>query len=204
MPTSRGATRMPDHCAATRSSPSRSCGFGVWASTAPIAGAIVASGVFVATGQNKIVQHLEGGVIRDILVREGDIVERRPALIHLDETVPKAELRRLTLAALRLVAIEARLQAEMRDDKRGRASRTSCAQKVSRPGRQDDPRKPAAHLRGAAQQPQERDRHHPGGHRRPSRSASTARKTQLAGVQAPAVLHRRGTRGQERASARAA
>src|ERR1700730_2163587 len=41
-------------------------GFGVWGNMAPIAGAVVASGVFVATGQNKIIQHLEGGVIRDI------------------------------------------------------------------------------------------------------------------------------------------
>src|ERR1700730_8154323 len=41
-------------------------GFGVWGNTAPIAGAVVASGIFVATGQNKIVQHLEGGVIKDI------------------------------------------------------------------------------------------------------------------------------------------
>ena len=50
-------------------------GFGVWGNMAPIAGAVVASGVFVVTGQNKIVQHLEGGVIREIYVREGDTVE---------------------------------------------------------------------------------------------------------------------------------
>jgi multidrug efflux pump subunit AcrA (membrane-fusion protein) len=54
-------------------------GFGVWGNMAPIAGAVVASGVFVATGQNKIIQHLEGGVIRDIYVREGDTVEPDPA-----------------------------------------------------------------------------------------------------------------------------
>jgi multidrug efflux pump subunit AcrA (membrane-fusion protein) len=41
---------------------------------APIAGAVVASGVFVVTGQNKIIQHLEGGMIREIHVREGDKV----------------------------------------------------------------------------------------------------------------------------------
>jgi len=40
-------------------------GFGVWGNMAPIAGAVVASGVFVATGQNKIIQHFEGGVIRE-------------------------------------------------------------------------------------------------------------------------------------------
>ncbi len=90
-------------------------GFGVWGNTAPIAGAIVASGVFVATGQNKIIQHLEGGVIRDIYVREGDVVEKGQLLVELDSTMPSAELRRLFLRRTRLTAIDARLQAEMRE-----------------------------------------------------------------------------------------
>ncbi|WP_063997012.1 MULTISPECIES: HlyD family type I secretion periplasmic adaptor subunit [unclassified Bradyrhizobium] len=92
------------------------CGFGVWGNVAPIAGAVVASGVFVATGQNKIIQHLEGGVIRTIHVREGDLVEQKQLLVELDDTVPRAELRRLYLRSLRLSAIDARLQAEMRED----------------------------------------------------------------------------------------
>lgn len=90
-------------------------GFGVWGGTAPIAGAVVASGMFVATGQNKIIQHLEGGVIREILVREGDRVEANQPLVHLDETAPRAELRRLELRHTRLLAMDARLQAEMRE-----------------------------------------------------------------------------------------
>ena len=36
------------------------CGFGLWGGLAPLASAVVASGSFVATGQNKQVQHLEG------------------------------------------------------------------------------------------------------------------------------------------------
>lgn len=90
-------------------------GFGVWGNTAPIAGAVVASGVFVATGQNKIIQHLEGGVIRDIHVREGDSVERGQLLIELDSTTANTELRRLFLRSVRLTAIDTRLQAEMRE-----------------------------------------------------------------------------------------
>src|SRR6202047_4979201 len=90
-------------------------GFGVWGNMAPIAGAVVASGVFVATGQNKIIQHLEGGVIRDIYVREGDVVEQDQLLVVLDETAPRAELCRLFLRRVRLTAIDARLQAEMRE-----------------------------------------------------------------------------------------
>ncbi|MGQ0680832.1 HlyD family type I secretion periplasmic adaptor subunit [Bradyrhizobium sp.] len=91
-------------------------GFGVWGNIAPIAGAVVASGVFVATGQNKIVQHLEGGMIRAIHVREGDPVEQGQLLLELDETAPRAELRRLLLRRVRLTAIDARLQAEMREE----------------------------------------------------------------------------------------
>jgi HlyD family type I secretion membrane fusion protein len=92
-------------------------GFGVWGNTAPIAGAVVASGVFVATGQNKIIQHLEGGVIREIYVREGDLVEPGQVLLDLDDTAARAELQRLFLRRIRLAAIDARLQAEMREEK---------------------------------------------------------------------------------------
>ena len=50
-------------------------GFGTWAMTAPLAAAVIAQGSFVATGQNKIVQHLEGGIIKELLVDEGDHVQ---------------------------------------------------------------------------------------------------------------------------------
>jgi HlyD family secretion protein len=91
-------------------------GFGVWGGTAPIAGAVVASGIFVATGQNKVIQHLEGGVIREIAVREGDMVEPQQLLINLDDTAPKAELRRLQLRYTRLQAMDVRLKTEMQDN----------------------------------------------------------------------------------------
>ena len=84
-------------------------GFGGWASTALIAGAVVASGSFVATGENKIVQHFEGGVISEILVKEGDVVEQGQVLIRLDATSSEAELQRLLLREARASAIETRL-----------------------------------------------------------------------------------------------
>ncbi|MEO1066282.1 MAG: HlyD family type I secretion periplasmic adaptor subunit [Pseudomonadota bacterium] len=87
-------------------------GFGVWASTAPVAGAVISSGTFVANGQNKIIQHLEGGIIREILVKEGDIVEEGQPLIKLDETAAKANLRRLILRKVRLLVTAARLKSE--------------------------------------------------------------------------------------------
>jgi HlyD family type I secretion membrane fusion protein len=88
-------------------------GFGTWAALAPLEGAVVASGSFVATGQNKQVQHLEGGIIREILIKEGDLVEPNQLLLRLDETAVKSKLRRLVLRQFRLSAIEARLDAEI-------------------------------------------------------------------------------------------
>ena len=87
-------------------------GFGYWAGSALIAGAIVTTGSFVATGENKIIQHPDGGVIKEIRVREGDRVEAGQVLIVLDDTTPKAELRRLVLREARLEAMRYRLQAE--------------------------------------------------------------------------------------------
>jgi HlyD family secretion protein len=74
----------------------------------------VASGTFVATGQNKPVQHLEGGIIREVLVREGDMVEAGQVLARLDETAAVAKLRRLVLRNYRLHLMQARLEAELK------------------------------------------------------------------------------------------
>jgi HlyD family secretion protein len=88
-------------------------GFGAWAFVAPIDGAVVSSGSFVATGQNKLVQHLEGGIVREILVKEGAVVDAGQPLIRLDDTGAQARLKRLTMRMTRLVAMQARLQAEI-------------------------------------------------------------------------------------------
>jgi membrane fusion protein, type I secretion system len=87
--------------------------FGVWAGLAPLNGAVVASGSFVATGQNKLVQHLEGGIIRELLVNEGDLVEPNQVLVRIDDTPAKAKLRRLVVRRFRLISTQARLQAEL-------------------------------------------------------------------------------------------
>src|SRR4051794_8238776 len=88
--------------------------FGVWAAVAPLSGAVVASGTFVATGQNKLVQHFEGGIIREIAIKEGDVVEANQTLVRMDDTAANAKLRRLMLKKYRLLAMKARLEAEMR------------------------------------------------------------------------------------------
>ena len=89
-------------------------GFGAWATLAPLDGAVVASGTFVATGQNKLVQHLEGGILRELLVGEGDEVARGQVLVKIDDTAAKAKLRRLVLKKYRLAIMQARLEAEMK------------------------------------------------------------------------------------------
>lgn len=88
-------------------------GFGVWAGIAPLDGAVVAPGTFVATGQNKQIQHFEGGIVAQMLVQEGDTVESGQPLVRLDETASRAKLRRLELRRYRLLVMQARLDAEI-------------------------------------------------------------------------------------------
>ena len=93
-------------------------GFGAWAFRAPLAAAVIAQGSFVATGQNKIVQHLEGGIIKDLLVAEGDTVTAGDTLLSLDEVAAEANERELYVRQARLQAMEARLLAQYRQDDR--------------------------------------------------------------------------------------
>lgn len=88
-------------------------GFGVWAASAPLDGAVVTSGTFVANGQNKQIQHLEGGIVSDVVVKEGDLVEAGQTLVRLDPTAATAKLRMLVLRRYRLITSQARLQAEL-------------------------------------------------------------------------------------------
>ncbi|MCX8227855.1 MAG: HlyD family type I secretion periplasmic adaptor subunit [Sulfitobacter sp.] len=87
-------------------------GFGIWAFKAPLAAAIIAQGSFVATGQNKIVQHLEGGIIQEINVREGEHVNAGQILLRLDQTAAANSEREFALRQARLEATEARLLAQ--------------------------------------------------------------------------------------------
>lgn len=91
--------------------------FGIWAGTAPLASAIIAQGSFVATGNNKVVQHLEGGIIKDMRVSEGDVVKEGDVLLTLDPTAALSNDRMLKLRRLRLEAVVARLRAEAAGDK---------------------------------------------------------------------------------------
>lgn len=107
-------------------------GFGVWAGIAPLDGAVVAPGTFVATGQNKQIQHFEGGIISEMLVQEGDTVEQGQPLLRLDETASRAKLRRLVLRRYRLLTMQARLDAEV-------GNRATFAMPAALVAEQDDP-----------------------------------------------------------------
>lgn len=87
-------------------------GFSLWAFRAPLAAAVIAQGSFVATGKNKVIQHLEGGIIEEIVVGEGDKVHTGDPLVYLDETAALARERELFQRQARLEAVNARLQAE--------------------------------------------------------------------------------------------
>jgi HlyD family type I secretion membrane fusion protein len=86
--------------------------FGFWAATVPLEGAAVASGVVAAAGKNFEVQHLEGGIVDKILVKEGDRVTAGQELYKLDQTVPNAQLNRMLNSASSLKARVARQHAE--------------------------------------------------------------------------------------------
>ncbi|KQO77615.1 HlyD family type I secretion periplasmic adaptor subunit [Rhizobium sp. Leaf262] len=92
-------------------------GFGYWAGTAPLASAIIAQGSFVATGNNKIIQHLEGGIIKEMMVSEGDVVKEGDVLVVLDKTAALSNERMINLKRLRLETIVARLRAEAQGEK---------------------------------------------------------------------------------------
>ena len=87
-------------------------GFSLWASMAPIDSAAVAPGLVAVEFNRKTVQHLEGGIVRDILVREGDRVAPGDLLVRLDDTQVLAQLEIARSQYLSSRALEARLIAE--------------------------------------------------------------------------------------------
>ncbi len=86
--------------------------FGIWASVAPIEGAAHAPGSVTVRSNRQLVQHLEGGIVKEIIARNGDIVRAGDALLILDETQPLAQLEIANLQYLAMRAMEARLIAE--------------------------------------------------------------------------------------------
>ena len=90
-------------------------GVGGWATMTELAGAVVTAGVLVVESEVKKVQHPTGGVVGEIRVKDGDLVQEGDVVIRLDETVTKANLSIVVKSLNELAVRQARLEAE-RDD----------------------------------------------------------------------------------------
>jgi HlyD family type I secretion membrane fusion protein len=88
-------------------------GIGSWAATAPLNGAVVGNAIVKVDGNRKSVQHLDGGIVKDLRVKEGDKVDVGDVLIVLDETQSRAEYDVLSQQYMVLRATEARLLTEL-------------------------------------------------------------------------------------------
>ncbi|WP_305988988.1 HlyD family type I secretion periplasmic adaptor subunit [Roseibium sp. MMSF_3544] len=87
-------------------------GFLLWGFTADLDSAAVATGKVVVDSKRKTISHLEGGILRRLLVQEGDLVETGQPLVELDDTRARAELAQLRGKRISLLARLARLRAE--------------------------------------------------------------------------------------------
>lgn len=87
-------------------------GFGAWAVLAPLATGVTAGGTVVVDSNRKTIQHLEGGIVKQILVRDGDSVAAGQPLLRLDETQVEATLKLIRGRLDAALAQQARLSAE--------------------------------------------------------------------------------------------
>src|SRR5947207_5281198 len=85
---------------------------GGWSAVARLDSAVVADGAIAVETNRKTVQHLEGGIVREILIRDGDVVRQGETLIRLDPTrnnaSDKAYQQQLAIASV----LQARLTAQ--------------------------------------------------------------------------------------------
>ena len=86
--------------------------FGTWAAFAPLDSAAYAPGVVTVQTYRKTVQHLEGGIVKDVLVHDGDIVKKGDTVIVLDESQIRAEYEMTFSQLIAAKASIARLAAE--------------------------------------------------------------------------------------------
>jgi epimerase transport system membrane fusion protein len=87
--------------------------FGSWASFAPLDSAALAPGIVMIKSYRKTVQHLEGGIVSALNVRDGEQVRQGAVLISLDTSQLQAEREVLRNQQVATAALEARLLAEL-------------------------------------------------------------------------------------------
>ena len=90
-------------------------GLSAWSVFASISGAVIASGRVVVENRNQVVEHIDGGTVSEILVREGDAVARDEVLLRFSDSLLRSEEAILESQYAELVARRNRLEAEFRD-----------------------------------------------------------------------------------------
>jgi protease secretion system membrane fusion protein len=90
-------------------------GFLLWAAFAPLDEGVPAQGSVMVDTKRKTVQHLSGGIIKRVLVREGEIVQEGQPLIELDAATARANFESVRQRYLGLRAMQGRLVAEQTD-----------------------------------------------------------------------------------------
>lgn len=92
----------------------------IWGSIAQISGAVIAMGRISLESNVKRIQHREGGIVREILVKEGEMVNLGDTLVRMDPTVASANVTLIEKQIWQLIARKERLEAER--DKKGYTS----------------------------------------------------------------------------------
>jgi HlyD family secretion protein len=87
-------------------------GFGVWATTTNISGAVVAAGQLEVQEKKVVVEHIDGGSVAELLVDEGDLVAQDELLLRLDDTELRSRLAIVEGQLFELMARRGRLEAE--------------------------------------------------------------------------------------------
>lgn len=89
-------------------------GFLVWATTAPLDKGVPMSGFVAKESNRKAVQHQSGGIVQDILVRDGDHVKAGQPLVKMNDVQVGSELHMVEAQYITARAVEARLNAELK------------------------------------------------------------------------------------------
>lgn len=89
-------------------------GIGSWAAFAPLHSAAMAPGVVTVKSYRKTVQHLEGGIVSELHVRDGEYVKKGDPLLTLEPTQVQAEVELLRNQKVAIEALQARLMAELK------------------------------------------------------------------------------------------
>ena len=88
------------------------CGFITWAVTAELSAAVIAPGSVVVSSNRKTIQHLEGGIVESVLIKDGSLVNEGDILIKFDTAKARSEYTQLIAQQISGLALEARYEAE--------------------------------------------------------------------------------------------